>query len=282
MSRKNAALLGRFEFTSIYTLIERLKEAANYFSPSLAFSTYLTTFKAQSYYGLDYAELVSAFEEHEGDVRSLTSSCNMGAGRSVSVSVRYPKKGGKAETQFVISGDSAYTSKQVQAILRGEYEALSEDALWSREYLGELLANSLLYKEHKLKEAEEKEEQDRERERERKLREENNKTTQSGNSQESQRGRLDAIKPVRDRFSFDSTISADLILEMLTRISEHMLSKSQFHIKVITANGQPFSNVGFKGLRLFLEKRRRSVRTLMMDAATPMGEWVNLAINFEG
>lgn len=278
MSRKKAALIGRFEFTSIYTLIERFKAAAGYFSPSRSFTTYLTTFKAQSYYGLDYAELKSAFEEHEGDIRSLTSSCNMGNGSSVSVSVRYPKKGSKAETQFVISGDSQYTSKQIESILRGEYVALSEDEQWSRAYLGEIVGNVIRFKESEIKEKEKR----LALERALKNKQEKEKVSVSSRDKHIRTDTLSTIKPVRDRFSFDASVSADLILELLTRISEHMLNKSHFHIKVITENGQPFSNVGFKGLKLFLEKRRRSVRTIMMDAATPMGEWVNLAINFEG
>jgi len=278
MSRKKAALIGRFEFTSIYTLIERFKTAAGYFSPGLSFSTYLTTFRAQSYYGLDYAELISAFEEHEGDIRSLTSSCNMGSGSSVSVSVRYPKKGSKAETQFVISGDSHYTNKQVESILRGEYVALSEEEEWSRAFLGEIVGNLLHFKEAEIKEQEKR----LALERALKNKQENEKVPLSTRVPSNREDVLSTIKPVRDRFSFDASVSADLILELLTRISDHMLNKSHFHIKVITENGQPFSNVGFKGLKLFLEKRRRSVRTIMMDAATPMGEWVNLAINFEG
>ena len=103
MTRKKAALIGRFDFTSIFALIERLKQAADFFSPNISFSTYLTTFKGQSYYGMDYAELASVLEEHEGDVRSLTSSCNIGEGKSMSVSVRYPKKGVKAESQLSVS-----------------------------------------------------------------------------------------------------------------------------------------------------------------------------------
>lgn len=284
MSRKKAALIGRFEFTSIYTLIERLKTAAGYFSPGLSFTTYLTTFKSQSYYGLDYAELVSAFEEHEGDVRSLTSSCNMGGGSSVSVSVRYPRKGGKADTQFVISGDSVYTNAQVESILRGEYEPLSEDEQWSRAYLGEILGNLIGFKEKEEKEKEKRLALERalQKDREKQKAKEKKRTPERGRAQRLRSNGLTTIKPVRDRFSFDASVSADLILELLSRISEHMLNKAHFHIKVITENGQPFSNVGYKGLKLFLEKRRRSVRTIMMDAATPSGEWVNLAINFEG
>ena len=284
MSRKKAALIGRFEFTSIYTLIERLKTAAGYFSPGLSFTTYLTTFKSQSYYGLDYAELVSAFEEHEGDIRSLTSSCNMGGGRSVSVSVRYPKKGAKAAAQYVISGDSIYTNTQIELILRGEYIPLSEDAQWSRAYLSEVMGNLIHFKEKEQKEREKRIELERalEKDRERQKAKEKERLPRRSKSQGIKNNGISTIKPVRDRFSFDSSISADLILELLSRVSEHMLNKAHFHIKVITENGQPFSNVGYKGLKLFLEKRRRSVRTIMMDAATSSGEWVNLAINFEG
>ncbi|MEO1215681.1 MAG: hypothetical protein AAFY45_19255 [Bacteroidota bacterium] len=283
MTRKKAALIGRFDFTSIFALIERLKQAADFFSPNLSFSTYLTTFKGQSYYGMDYAELASVFEEHEGDVRSLTSSCNIGEGKSMSVSVRYPKKGGKAESQFVISSDSTYISKQVQAIFRGEYKIPDEDALWAREYVGELIGNLLSYKEAKAKEAARLAEEAARllEEEKRKAQENRAKVEKIPGNRSLRTDSLSTIRPVRDRFSFDASFSADLIIEMLSRISEHLLHRAPFHIKVITSNGQPFSNVGFKGLKLFLEKRRKSVRTLMMDAATAQGEWANIVINFE-
>ncbi|MEM6805047.1 MAG: hypothetical protein AAF696_26865 [Bacteroidota bacterium] len=284
MNRKKAARIGRFEFTSIFALIERLKEAANFFSPQLSFNTYLITFKSQSYYGMDYAELASVFEEHEGDVKSMTSSCNIGEGKSMSVAVRYPKKGGKADAQFMISSDSPFISQQIEDIFRGEYIPLQEDALWARAYVGELIGNLLLYKEQ------EAEKKVRERARiaaERaaaKLKEQENKAKIPAYSDVHRFNSKDGfsnIKPIRDKFSLHASLSADLIIEMLVRISEHLLNKTPFRIKVITSNGQPFSNVGFKGLKLFLEKRRKSVRTLMMDAATSSGEWVNIIINFE-
>lgn len=285
MTRKKAARIGRFEFTSIYDLIERQKGAADFFSPHLSFTTYLTTFKSQSYYGLDYAELVSAFEEHEGDVKSITSSCNIGKGKSMSVAVRYSKKGGKADAQFMVSSDSPFISQQVEDIFRGEYTPLTEEQLWSRAYLGEVIGNLLLFKEQE----QEKKEQERAREAAEKAaakqKEQGNKAripVYSHVKTFKNKDGISSLKPIRDKFSLDASFSADLIIEMLLRISEHLLNKTPFHIKVITSNGQPFSNVGFKGLKLFLEKRRKSVRTLMMDAATANGEWVNIIINFEG
>ena len=278
MARNSPPLYGRFDFNDIHLLIERLRKIARNMAGDSEFNTYLTTFGRQSYYGLDYDEWLSVYEDHKHEIRSMSSSYSGQAGKSVSITVRYPRKGSSPETQFVIVAGSPFQNREIKNILLGEWEPQTEEVRLQHQRLSEVVA---LVKSH-LERQEEKAAEEKEKARLRKEKE----TEKRKNERQKRRKPPPPVRErlrlssLRDAFQFDENIPSYLVLDMLEQISAQFLQHAPFNIRVVTTDGQPFSNIGLKGLHLFLDKRRRTVRKIYMDAATQDGELVDMILVF--
>lgn len=266
-------LYGRFEFPAVEEFLRRLKQVSAAYMGAAEFSAYLTTHNKESFYGLDYSELGEAIQHQEGLIKSIASSCSGADGRSVNVNVRFPKKENPGEAQFVIVTPSRFESRQIQQMLLGTWEEKSLDLQVREQAIGGLM-NWLL------EQAEEREARRRE-EAAKRRREEAAKLAAAAKAAKAAQARQNrSITTVRDKFHFDDSLPAEHLIKLLENISHRFLGNAPFNIRLITRDGQPYSNIGLKGLLRFFEKRRSMVLKLFMDAATPDGELVDLMLAF--
>jgi hypothetical protein len=266
MAQQIPPLYGRFPFTSITEFLQRIQQVSATYMGAAEFSAYVTTHQQESFYGLDYEELAEIFTRHEGEVKSIASSCSGEGGRSVNANVRFPKPDSPGECQFVIVTLSRFESKQISLMLQGDWVERPEEEREKAEEIGKLLGYLLQQKE--LEEAESRRKQALKMA-------ENAQAAKAAQARQKLR-----ITTIRDKFHFDDQIPADQLVRLLEELSRTYLDNAPFNIRLITSDGQPYSNIGLKGLMRFFEKRRSLVLKLFMDAATANGELIDIMLAF--
>ncbi|MEM7659982.1 MAG: hypothetical protein AAF399_27980, partial [Bacteroidota bacterium] len=266
-------LYGRFEFPNVEEFLRRLRQVSAAYMGLAEFSAYLTTHDKESFYGLDYEELGQTILEQEGLIRSIASSCSGDEGRSVNVNVRFPKKNSPGEAQFVIVTPSRFESQQISQMLLGTWEEKSAEVQEREESISNLLR-------WLLDQVEERANKRREEAAQRRREEAAKLAAAAKAAKAAQAKKKRTITTVRDKFHFDDNLPAEHLIKLLENISHRFLGNAPFNIRLITRDGQPYSNIGLKGLLRFFEKRRSMVLKLFMDAATPDGELVDLMLAF--
>ncbi|MCB0848103.1 MAG: hypothetical protein KDE26_32845, partial [Bacteroidetes bacterium] len=88
MTNSTPPLYGRFLFSSIGEMIERMKLISQTYMGGTDFYSYMTTYTRDSFYGLDYTELRDSFISEAAGVKSISSSCSGPGGKSVSLNIR--------------------------------------------------------------------------------------------------------------------------------------------------------------------------------------------------
>ncbi|RMG54678.1 MAG: hypothetical protein D6722_28725 [Bacteroidetes bacterium] len=265
-------LYGRFPLPAVQELSRRLQQVADRFMGEAQFSTYLTTFDDERFYGLDYEELEEVFQRHEGRLRSLTASCSGPDNRSVNLSIRYARAGATPDTQYVIAAASPFENREISRMLQGEWQAPQKEIVQARAALAALIAQVQAYLVAKADAQPLETEPGPESRRVR---------PQAGPKPPPREVRLaSAITTVRDKFAFDDNIAIDVLIDLLQDVSAQYLEEAPFNIRLITTDGEPYSDIGTKGLRRFFEKRRSLVLKVFMDAATSEGELVDLVLSF--
>ncbi|MCB0837744.1 MAG: cell envelope integrity protein TolA, partial [Bacteroidetes bacterium] len=203
---------------------------------------------------------------------------------SVSLNIRFPKESSRGEGQYVIVSGSKYENGRISEMVLGTWEPEDEDTLFQRELLSELLFN---LKEHKQKEEEaeqkRKEEERQKREAEQLAKQQEEAKARQSNSQMQNRRRgiqREILRTRSDSFLIDENISVNIMIQMMDHLSNYFLAGAPFNIRVVTLDGEPYSDIGQKGLRRFFEMRRRIVSRVNLDAATVRGELVDITIVF--
>ncbi|MEZ4826112.1 MAG: hypothetical protein R3C61_07435 [Bacteroidia bacterium] len=266
-------LYGRFVFSSVGPFVQRLRDISAWFMGGASFSAYLTTYEGSSFYGLDYSELENTCANIDETIRSIAASCSGPDEKSVSVNVRFARNNPKGEGQFVIVAGTRYRNNLISQILRGEYIPPSDESIEKQilleELLSDLIANVTL--------------------REQARQEEILKAEKSVSSppppppanallpqEENPANR--SFTTLRDSFFLDQDVSVSVLIQLLEDISIRFLTRAPFNIRVITLDGESYSDIGIKGLRRFFEMRRRVIKRVYMDAATPDGELVDILL----
>lgn len=267
MTKQVPPLYGRFTFPPIEEFVRRTQLVANRYMGESEFTAYLTTFKRESFYGLEYGELRDTYASYKHRIRTMASSCSGPNGQSVNINVRFPEKGGPGEGQYVIVTTSRYENDQISKMLLGTWIEKSQEELQRDQGIGELLRELIEFKE---REEEAKKEQE--------AREIANKIRLA--NQEKKQVARRKITTIRDKFHFNDDITAEEIAELLQKLSDEYLDRAPFNIRLITTDGQSYSNIGLTGLLRFFKKRRNLVLKLFMDAATPQGELVDIMLAF--
>jgi hypothetical protein len=266
--RTPVTIHGRLPFETIEHLIERLKQVAAIFPEESDFTAYLTTRNSERYYGLNYAEVEQRFREHRGEVQTISTSITEPEGRSVRVNFRFSSKG-STDGQYIIATYSRFQSRQIEQMLRGTWVPPSKEQ--------QALYDSIEVLVYWLKEVKEDEEKRiAEAAEEAALR----KAKIEAKQKESQRQHLRQIN-IRDRFEFDKGVSTSIVIHLLEQLSQTFLNRAPFNIRLITTDGEPYSDIGVQGLQRFLDKRRAKVLRLYMDAATPEGELIDMALDLD-
>lgn len=265
-------LYGRFVLPPIEELTARLRQVAQTFMGAAAFSAYLTTFDDERFYGLEYGELSEVFHAHQDRVRSLTTSCSGPANRSVNLNIRYARPGSQPEAQFVIAAASPFENREISLMIQGLWQAPPAGTQEAHAALGALLSQvqaHLIAQEHARSQAPKPEPA--------------YVRSQPANSTETPTRKVriaSAITTVRDKFAFDDNIAIEVVIDLLEDLSSTYLGDAPFNIRLITNDGEPYSDIGPNGLRRFFEKRRSLVLKVFMDAATPEGELVDIMLAF--
>lgn len=249
-------------------LLARMRQVAAIFPEASEFSAYLTTQGKERYYGLDYDELKERFEQHQGEVETIATSCTESEGRSVRLNYRFTAPD-KAEGQYIISTYSRYQSQEIEQMIRGTWTP--------RDAEKQALYDSIEVLVYWLIEVKEEEEV---RIQEAAAHAELRKARVEAEREEARRNRS-SLTSIRDRFEFDKGISISVLLHLLEQISQTFLGHAPFNIRLITTDGEPYSDIGIQGLQRFFEKRRSKILRLYMDAATPDGELVDMALDLD-
>ena len=119
MAQKTPPLYGRFDFSDVDTLIERLNKVSYEYLNKESFSAYVTTHNRESFYGLDAIELGEVCKDNRGNIKSLVAACSGNDEKSVNVNVRFGKNSSSSEGQFVIVAGSKFQAQEISKILRG-------------------------------------------------------------------------------------------------------------------------------------------------------------------
>lgn len=263
MAQKVAPLYGRFPFPPIDDFIQRIKQVAGQHLAPAQFSAYLTTHDQESFYGLDYQELLDTYQEHRRRVRTITTSAASPEGSSVNINVRFPKDSEAGEGQFVIVAESTYANRQMRDMLSGMWVPAGPEEDEKRKAIGRLIG---LLTQIKLWQEEEERE-----------------IAQQIEAEEAEKRRRQAPPPlssIEDSFHFDDETPTEDIIEMLTDLSAVYFDDAPFHIRMITTDGEPYSNIGLTGLRRVLDKRRNLVLKVFADLKSDSGETMELALSF--
>lgn len=266
--KRTPPLYGRFTLPPIAELTERLQLVARSYMGSAQFSAYLTTFNDERFYGLAYGELAQVFQAHQGQVRSLTTSCSGPDNRSVNLNIRFARPGGPTEAQYVIAAASGHENREISRMIQGHWQALAPEARQARRALGHLIK---AVQQHLIAQAQSQAPPP-----------EGPRTHPVAERTPPPRRErtASAITTMRDRFAFDDRIAIDVVIDLLETISVTYLGNAPFNIRLITRDGTPYSDIGLTGLRRFFEKRRSLVLKVFMDAATAEGELVDLMLAF--
>ncbi|MDX2246242.1 MAG: hypothetical protein SF052_05680 [Bacteroidia bacterium] len=271
MAESRLPLYGRFIFPSVETFVQRIREVSSSYMGGASFNAYITTYEGTSFYGLDYTELETIFKTTDETIRTLSASCSGPQGKSVSINVRFAKSSEPGEGQFVIVAGTKYLNNLLSEILRGEYVSPSDEAIEKQILLEEFIRDLLLIKKRQAQ-------KEKERERE-SLRPTLSPTpTQNVVSANEQPINTGNFKTLRDSFFLDQEISVSVLVQLLEELSVRFLTRAPFNIRVITLDGESYSDIGIKGLRRFFEMRRRVIKRVYMDAATQEGELVDILL----
>jgi len=246
--------------SSIELLIARMRQVAKYFPDAVEFSAYLTTHQDQRYYGLDYEELQQRFQQHAGQVKSLSAACSGPEGRGVNFSLRFPPDSKTGEGQYVIVSETNYQNRAFSRMLLGTWEPLSPEDETRREALANLVkklqqylqSRSMVYQE------------------------------QARVEQEAAKVQKERIEIRQERFAFDEQVSVGVILQLLTNLRSNYLRRAPFNIRLVSTDGESYSDIGERGLRRFFELRRKLVWKVLMDAATEEGDLLDIRLYFGG
>ncbi|MEL6650376.1 MAG: hypothetical protein AAFQ87_06160, partial [Bacteroidota bacterium] len=290
MPQSPATRYGRVSFQSISDLLEKLRQVATIFPEESDFSAYLTTHDSQRYYGLDYRELEEVYLGNKGNVQSISTSCTDDEGRSVRVNFRFSAKDQRSEGQFVVSSTSPYQSKQIVEMLMGEWQALSFEEEYQRFELSHLLGLLSAYKEEEVRVAERAREEAEVRrarlEAERKAQKKKMRSAKSRQipittAEEEKENATSNLNSIRDRFEFEKGLSVNILLHLMEQVSKTFLEGAPFNIRLITTDGDPYTDIGMQELQKFFEKGRSFILRIYMDAATQRGELVDIALDLD-
>lgn len=233
------------------------------------FSAYLTTKGKGRYYGLDYDELKQRYDEHVAEVQNISTSITESEGRSVRLNYRFSDPE-KAEGQYIISTYSRFQSKEIESMLLGAWTPPSREK--------KALYDSLEVLVYWLKEVKEEEVQ---RIADAAEKAALRKAKMEAEYDEAKRSRASSLTSIRDRFEFDKGVSSSVLVHLLEQLSQSFLEQAPFNIRLITTEGEPYSDIGIQGLQRFFEKRRTRILRLYMDAATARGELVDMALDLD-
>lgn len=275
MIKQVPPLYGRFAFPAIDDFLHRTQLVATQYMGSSEFSAYVTTHNRESFYGLEYLELKETFVNYRQSIRTMATSCSGPDGRSVNINVRFPKQGGEGEGQYVIVTNSRYENDQISKMLLGVWQEKGDAEIQRDQAIGVLMRELIDIKQ--------RQEEEKEKERKRREAEEQAKRLQMQKAKadkQKRRTTRKSITTIRDKFHFNDKISAEKLVEILQTISKKYLNGAPYNIRLITTDGQSYSNIGLKGLLRFFKKRRALVLKLFMDAATPQGELVDIMLAF--
>ncbi|MEO0471443.1 MAG: hypothetical protein AAF206_17565 [Bacteroidota bacterium] len=256
------------DFSSMQELLERLKLIASFFPEGAEFSAYLTSQQGESFYGLDYEELAEKYEQFRGEVKSISTSCSGPNGRTVNLRFRFAKESEQAEGQYAIAGSSSFQNHQFDQMLRGEWQPLTEEDHDRYRMISKLLG---LVKEYKEVEEEIAREEAQAR----------RKIGRNGQNTPARQPFVNnPLTTIKERFEFDPGVPTHVLVQLLEDLSTEFLEDAPFNIRLITSDGEPYSDIGTRGLVRFFERRRGLVHKVMMDAATPQGELVDMVLLF--
>ncbi|MEL7531815.1 MAG: hypothetical protein AAFN10_10930 [Bacteroidota bacterium] len=303
MSSTPATRYGRVSFDNIGDLLDRLRQVSAIFPEDSDFSAYLTTHDNQRYYGLDYGELEEVYLGNKENVQSISTSCTDQEGRSVRVNFRFSEKNAKADGQFVISTNSSFQSKTIEQMLNGNWQELSFEEEFKRFEISNLLSLLTDIKGEEARIAAEAREQaevrkaklEAEAEAQARAQAQKRSKAKPKPSRRSNRNvrnipisepneieeTASTLSSIRDRFEFEKGMSVNILIHLLEQISQTFLNNAPFNIRLITTDGEPFTDIGIQGLQRFFEKRRAKVLRLYMDAATKKGELVDIALDLD-
>ncbi len=269
MAQQAAPLYGRFPFLTIDEFITRLKLISQYYLPGMEFNSYLTTYQSQSFYGLDYDELRTTFLAHAETIKSITTSAAHPSGSSVNLSLRFSKDSQQGEGQFIVVTQSKFDSKAIREILLGDWHAPSEEDQQRDEALSNLISTIKEFKERE--DLEEKEFLMALEEEERQEKEIPSTPTPPKPA---------PLSRIQDSFHFNDEVDTQRVLDLLNRLSDQYFKGQAFHIRMITTDGEPYSNIGMTGLRRVLDKRRNLILKASAELNLSNGESMLLSLSF--
>lgn len=241
-------LYGRFIFGTqipLKQLIGRLELIRKSYLNEAPFHAYVTTQGGETFYGLTHDELLSHYEDHQGEIKTISTAVTTPDIRVMRVHIHFDPQN-KGRGQFVIAIGDAFENKVIKAVLLGQKppERSGKKIGTNLDQLGtQPLVPKLTF------------------------------TPPSNTFRK-------AYVTLNDHFFFSRKISIYELLALLDELSDKYMDYRSFHAQLETSDGDYYFDIQREEMRYMFNQRRHTLMALFLYASNKEGHWIDLMLSF--
>jgi hypothetical protein len=241
-------LYGRFIFGTqipLKQLIGRLEVISKSYLNDAPFHAYVTTQGGETFYGLTHDELLSHYEDHEGEIKTISTAVTTPDIRVMRVHIHFDPQN-KGRGQFVIAIGDAFENKVIKAVLLGQKppERPGKKITGSLDQIGaQPLVPKLTF------------------------------TPPTNAFRKS-------FVTMNDHFFFSRKISIYELLALLDELSDKYMDYRSFHAQLETSDGDYYFDIQREEMRYMFNQRRHTLMALFLYISNREGHWIDLMLSF--
>lgn len=241
-------LYGRFIFGTqipLKQLIDRLDQISQSYLNNAVFHAYVTTHGGETFYGLTHEELLSHYEAHQGEIKTISTAVTTPDIRVMRVHIHFDPQN-KGRGQFVIAIGDPFENSVIKAVLLGQKppERTGKKISTSLDQLGaQPLVPKLTF------------------------------TPPSNAFRKS-------FVTQNDHFFFSRKISIYKLLALLDELSDKYMDYRSFHGQLETTDGDYYFDIQREEMRYMFNQRRHTLMALFLYASNREGHWIDLMLSF--
>lgn len=241
-------LYGRFIFGTqipLRKLINRLEQISQSYLKNAPFHAYVTTQGGETFYGLTHDELISHYEAHQGEIKTISTAVTTPDIRVMRVHIHFDPQN-KGRGQFVIAIGDAFENKVIKAVLLGQKlpERPGKKKVNSLDHFGaQPLVPKLTF-------------------------------TPPSNAFRK------TYVTLNDHFFFSRKISIYELLALLDELSDKYMDYRSFHAQLETTDGDYYFDIQREEMRYMFNQRRHTLMALFLYISNKEGHWIDLMLSF--
>ncbi len=241
-------LYGRFLFGTqipLQLLISRLEEISKSYLNQAPFHAYLTTQSGETFYGLTHAELLSHYERHQGEIKTISTAVTTPDIRVMRVHIHFDPQN-KGRGQFVIAIGDAHENAVIKAVLLGlkiperpgRKVGLTTEQIGAQPLVPKLTFTPPINAFRK------------------------------------------SYVTLNDHFFYSRKISIYELLALLDELSDKYMDYRSFHAQLETTDGDYYFDIQREEMRYMFNQRRHTLMALFLYASNREGHWIDLMLSF--